>query len=167
MSNEMKLYTVLSYCLIPIALFFAFLDIIILATSFANPSALIMVFIVACLVIYTYTSFKFLKTGVEREQIQTKKTKDWIKVNAYVSLFLCSLFFINSISILISTNEVLSGFINEFLEQQAGFPAEITSKMILSILRGVSVFLLVTGIIGIVHIRTTLRLVKRYDYLFE
>ena len=95
MSNEMKLYTVLSYCLIPIALFFAFLDIIILATSLANPSALIMVFIVACLVIYTYTSFKFLKTGVEREQIQTKKTKDWIKVNAYVSLFLCSLFFIN------------------------------------------------------------------------
>ena len=73
MSNEMKLYTVLSYCLIPIALFFAFLDIIILATSLANPSALIMVFIVACLVIYTYTSFKFLKTGVEREQIQTKK----------------------------------------------------------------------------------------------
>jgi hypothetical protein len=149
---------VLSYCLIPIALFFAFLDIIILATSLANPSALIMVFIVACLVIYTYTSFKFLKT---------KKTKDWIKVNAYVSLFLCSLFFINSISILISTNEVLSGFINEFLEQQAGFPAEITSKMILSILRGVSVFLLITGIIGIVHIRTTLRLVKRYEYLFE
>jgi hypothetical protein len=39
--------------------------------------------------------------------------------------------------------------------------------MILSILKGVSVFLLVTGIIGIVHIRTTLRLVKRYDYLFE
>jgi hypothetical protein len=70
---------------------------------------------------------------VEREQTQTKKSKDWIKVNAYVSLFLCSLFFINSISILISTNEVLSGFIDQFLEQQSGFPAEITSKMILSI----------------------------------
>ena len=82
-------------------------------------------------------------------------------------MLLLRLFFINSISILISTNEVLSGFIDQFLEQQAGFPAEITSKMILSILRGVSVFLLVTGIIGILHIRTTLRLVKRYDYLFE
>jgi len=87
MSNEMKLYTVLSYCLIPIALFFAFLDIIILATSLANPSALIMVFIVACLVIYTYTSFKFLKTGVEREQIQTKKTKVCFYV-VYFSLIL-------------------------------------------------------------------------------
>lgn len=167
MSNELKLYTVLSYCLIPIALFFAFLDAVILITSLANPSALIMVFIVACLVIYTFVSFRFLKTGIEREQTQTKKARDWIKVNAYVSLFLCSLFFINSISILVSSNEALSVFINEFLQKQSGFPAEITGKMILSILKGVSVFLLVSGIIGIIHIRTTLRLVKKYEYLFE
>jgi len=158
---------VLSYCLIPIALFFAFLDILILISSLANPGALIMVFIVACLVIYTFTSFKFLKKGIELEQSQRKKLKEWIKVNAFVSLFLCSLFFINSISILISTNDVLMGFINDFIQQQSGFPAQVTSKMILSILRGVSVFLLITSIIGIVHIRTTLRLVKQYDHLFE
>ena len=167
MQQPSKLYLVLSYILIPIALFFGFMDSILLISALANPSAMILVFAMACIVIYSFTSFKFLKLGIEREQIQTSKLKDWIKVNAYVSLFLCSLFFINSISILISTNEVLSGFINEFLEQQSGFPAEITGKMILSILKGVSVFLLVTGIIGIVHIRTTLRLVKRYDYLFE
>ncbi|MEI6190247.1 MAG: hypothetical protein WCP61_07475 [Chitinophagia bacterium] len=167
MSNQLKLYTVLSYCLIPIALFFAFLDILILISSLANPGALIMVFIVACLVIYTFTSFKFLKKGIELEQSQRKKLKEWIKVNAFVSLFLCSLFFINSISILISTNDVLMGFINDFIQQQSGFPAQVTSKMILSILRGVSVFLLITSIIGIVHIRTTLRLVKQYDHLFE
>ena len=84
-----------------------------------------------------------------------------------MSLFLCSLFFINSISILISTNDVLMGYINDFIQQQSGFPAQVTSKMILSILKGVSVFLLITSIIGIVHIRITLRLVKQYDYLFE
>jgi hypothetical protein len=167
MSNQLKWYTVLSYCLIPIALFFAFLDILILLSSLANPSVLIMVFIVACLVIYTFTSFKFLKKGIEPEQAQTKKLKEWIKVNAFVSLFLCSLFFINSISILISTNDVLMGYINDFIQQQSGFPAQVTSKMILSILKGVSVFLLITSIIGIVHIRITLRLVKQYDYLFE
>ena len=75
MSNQLKWYTVLSYCLIPIALFFAFLDILILLSSLANPSVLIMVFIVACLVIYTFTSFKFLKKGIEPEQAQTKKLK--------------------------------------------------------------------------------------------
>ncbi|MEI7588885.1 MAG: hypothetical protein WCJ68_05270 [Chitinophagia bacterium] len=163
----MKLYTVLTYILIPIALFFGFLDVLILFSSLSNPSALIMVFIIACLVIYTFSSYKFLKLGIEREIVQTLKLKDWIKVNAYVSFFLCSLFFVNSISVLVSTNTVLLKFIDEFLQQQPNMPKEITNALVLSILKGVSVFLLITGIIGIVHIRTTLRLVKQQAHLFE
>jgi hypothetical protein len=167
MAQHLKLYTILTYILIPIALFFGFLDVLILFSSLANPSALIMVFIVACLVIYTFSSYKFLKAGIEREIVQPLKLKDWIKVNAYVSFFLCSLFFVNSISVLISTNAVLLKFIDEFLQQQPNMPKEITNTLVLSLLRGVSVFLLITGIVGIVHIRTTLRLVKQNGHLFE
>ena len=167
MAQHLKLYTILTYILIPIALFFGFLDVLILFSSLANPSALIMVFIVACLVIYTFSSYKFLKAGIEREIVQSLKLKDWIKVNAYVSFFLCSLFFVNSISVLISTNAVLLKFIDEFLQQQPNMPKEITNALVLSLLRGVSVFLLITGIVGIVHIRTTLRLVKLNGHLFE
>jgi hypothetical protein len=167
MPQNLKLYTVLTYILIPIALFFGFLDVLILFSSLANPSALIMVFIIACLVIYTFSSYKFLKMGLEREIVQTLKLKDWIKVNAYVSFFLCSLFFVNSISVLVSTNAVLLKFIDEFLQQQPNMPKEITNALVLSILKGVSVLLLVTGIVGIVHIRSTLRLVKQNAHLFE
>ena len=167
MAQHLKLYTILTYILIPIALFFGFLDVLILFSSLANPSALIMVFIVACLVIYTFSSYKFLKAGIEREIVQSLKLKDWIKVNAYVSFFLCSLFFVNSISVLISTNAVLLKFIDEFLQQQPNMPKEITNALVLSLLRGVSVFLLITGITGIVHIRTTLRLVNQNGHLFE
>ena len=88
MAPNLKLYTILSYLLIPIALFFGFLDIIFLFSSLANPSALILVFILACLVIYTFASFRFLKGGIEKELPQPLKLKDWIKVNAYVSFFL-------------------------------------------------------------------------------
>ena len=167
MPQNLKLYTILSYVLIPIALFFGFLDVLILFSSLANPSVLIMVFILACLVIYTFASYKFLKAGIEREIVQPIKLKDWIKVNAYVSFFLCSLFFVNSISVLISSNVVLLKFIDEFLQQQPNMPKEITNALVLSLLRGVSVFLLITGIIGIVHVRTTLRLIKQNDHLFE
>lgn len=167
MAPQLKLYTVLSYILIPIALFFAFLDIALLLSSLANASVLIMVFIIACLVIYTFASFKFLKAGIEKEVAQSLKLKDWIKVNAYVSFFLCSLFFINSISVLISSNVVLLKFIDEFLEQQNNMPKEITNTLILSLLKGVSIFLLFTGIVGLMHIRTSLRLIKQYAYLFE
>ncbi|TRZ82686.1 MAG: hypothetical protein D4R91_03075 [Sediminibacterium sp.] len=167
MAPNLKLYTVLSYILIPIALFFAFLDIALLLSSLANASVLIMVFIIACLVIYTFASFKFLKAGIEKEIAQTAKLKDWIKVNAYVSFFLCSLFFINAISVLISSDIVLLKFIDEFLESQSSIPKELTSALMLSLLKGVSVFLLITGIVGLMHIRTSLRLLKQYAYLFE
>ncbi|NQW78359.1 MAG: hypothetical protein HQ449_03495 [Chitinophagaceae bacterium] len=167
MAPQLKLYTVLSYILIPIALFFAFLDIALLLSSLANPSSLILIFILACLVIYIFASFKFLKAGIEKEVAQTAKLKDWIKVNAYVSFFLCSLFFINAISILISSDVLLVKFIDEFLQSQPGIPKELTSALMLSLLKGVSVFLLITGIVGLIHIRTSLRLLKQYEYLFE
>jgi hypothetical protein len=167
MSNNLKLYTVLTYILIPIALFFGFLDVLFLMSALANPGALLFVFIIACLVIYTFTSFKFYRQGVQREQSLSKGLKDWIKVNAIVSIFLCSMFCLNAISILGSSNTTLLKYIDEFVMQQPGFPNEITSNLVLTLLKTVSVLFLITGAVGIIHIRITLRLVKQYDYLFE
>jgi hypothetical protein len=167
MQNSLKVYNILSYILLPIAMVFGLIDIAMLLSAFANPGALIMVFVVACLVIYSFASFKFFRKGILQEQPQSIKLKDWIKVNAYVSFFLCGLFFINSVSIIVADNATLSKIIDEFLTEQQGIPANIPHQMVLSILRGVSVFLLITGSIGLFHIRTTLRLVREYDYLFE
>jgi uncharacterized membrane protein len=167
MQKSLKVYNILSYILLPIAVLFAIIDIAMLLSALSNPGALIMVFVVACLVIYTFASFKFFRKGILQEQTQSVKLKDWIKVNAYVSFFLCGLFFINSVSIIVADNATLNKIIDEFLTQQPGIPAQITHAMVLSILRGVSVFLLISGSIGLIHIRTTLRLVREYDYLFE
>mgnify|MGYP000199170783 CR=1 FL=1 len=167
MTNNLKLYTVLTYILIPIALFFGFLDVLFLLSALANPSALIFVFVIACLVIYTFASFKFYRLGVQREQILTKSLKDWVKVNAFVSLFLCSLFCLNAFSVLGSSNATLLQYIDDYILQQPGFPKEITGNLILSMLKTVSILFLVTGAVGLMHIRITLRLVKQYDYLFE
>jgi formate hydrogenlyase subunit 3/multisubunit Na+/H+ antiporter MnhD subunit len=161
MQQPSKLYLVLSYVLIPIALFFGFMDSILLISALANPSAMILVFAMACIVIYSFTSFKFLKLGIEREQTQTTKLKDWIKVNAYVSLLMFCLIFLNAVSI------ILIKFIDEFLAQQSGLPPEMNSQFVLKTLRVAAYFLFVIGAVGILHIRMTLRLVKEYDYLFE
>lgn len=167
MQKPSKLYIVLSYILLPIALFFGFMDSLLLISALANPGALILVFAMACIVIYSFTSFKFLKLGIEREQTQTTKLKDWIKVNAYVSLFMFSLIFLNAVSILISNDVTLIGFIDEFLAHQTGLPPEFNSQFVLKIMRTASYFLFVIGAVGILHIRMTLKLVKEYDYLFE
>lgn len=167
MPKNLKLYVILTYLLIPISLLFALLDVALLLSALTNPGALIMVFIIACLVIYTYVSFKFFSVGIQREQPLENKLKDWIKVNAYVSFLLCALFFINSISILISNDVTLLGFIDEFLQQQPGLPAEMTSQLVLSIMKSLAIFLFIVSCIGLLHIRMTLSLIKQYDYLFE
>lgn len=167
MQQPSKLYIVLSYILLPIALFFGFMDSLLLLSALANPSALILVFAMACIVIYSIASFKFLKHGIEREQTQTTKLKDWIKVNAYVSLMMFSLIFLNAVSILISNDATLIGFIDEFLAQQSGLPPAFNSQFVLKMMRTAAYFLFVVGAVGILHIRMTLKLVKEYDYLFE
>ena len=167
MQKPSKLYFVLTYVLLPIALFFGFMDCILLLSALANPGALILVFAMACIVIYSFASFKFLKIGIEREQTQTTKLKDWIKVNAFVSLLMFSLIFLNAVSILVSNDATLTGFVDEFLAQQSGLPPEFNSQFVLKIMRTASYFLFVIGAVGILHIRMTLRLVKEYDYLFE
>ena len=105
--------------------------------------------------------------GIEREQPQTTKLKDWIKVNAYVSLIMFSLIFLNAVSILISNDATLIGFIDEFLAQQSGLPPEFNSQFVLKLMRTAAYFLFIVGAVGILHIRMTLKLVKEYDYLFE
>ena len=164
---SIKAYAILTYILIPFALFFGVIDFILLVSALANPSALIFVFIVACLVIYSFVTLKFLRTGLQREQTMAKSLKDWIKVNAFVSLFLCSLFVVNALSILFSSPATLNKLIDAMIEQQPGFPQSIDNNMIISIIKGFSVFLLIVGSIALIHIRTTFRYIKEYGYLFE
>ena len=167
MQQPSKLYLALSYLLIPIALFFGFMDSILLISALANPSAMIALFAMTCIVIYSFTSFKFLKLGIEREQILTTKLKDWIKVNAYVSLLMFCLIFLNAVSILLSNDATLIVFVDQFLTQQTGLPPEFNSQFVLKAMRVLSYFLFAIGAIGILHIRMTLKLVREYDYLFE
>jgi hypothetical protein len=143
------------------------MDSILVISALANPSALILVFAMACIVIYSFTSFKFLKLGIERAQILTSKLKDWIKVNAYMSLLMFSLIFLNAVSILLSSDVILTKFIDEFLAQQSGLPPEMNSQFVLKSLRVAAYFLFVIGAVGILHIRMTLKLVREYDHLFE
>ena len=167
MPQPSKLYLVLSYILLPIALFFGFMDSILLISALANPSAMILVFAMACIVIYSFTSFKFLKLGIEREQVLTSKLKDWIKVNAYVSLLMFCLIFLNAVFILLSNDAILISYLDDVLAQQYDKPPELNSLLLLKMLRIAAYFFFVIGAVGILHIRMTLKLVRDNDHLFE
>jgi hypothetical protein len=66
-----------------------------------------------------------------------------------------------------SSDLVLMKITEEFMSQQAGLPEGLNIALMLKVIKAASMFLLITGLIGLMHIRTTLRLVKEYNYLFE
>src|SRR3954470_1418467 len=84
-------YRLLTFILLPIAAILGFLDISLLLLALANPAALLPVFAIACIVIYVFTSFFFLIKGILGGMQCKPSLRDWIRVNAFVSIAFCSL----------------------------------------------------------------------------
>jgi hypothetical protein len=167
MLDNLKLYKFLTYILIPISLIFGLIDLIMLLVSLANPTGLLGVFIMACFVIYTFTSFKFLIHGIQLNKHQKKSLKDFIKVNAIVSLFFCVIICSQSILILTSNLKEVINTMNEMAASQPGYSKEAFDSMAVSLIKGICLFFIVTGVIGLIHILMTFRLLKKYEVLFE
>ena len=167
MLDNLKLYKVLTYILIPIALLFGFLDLIMLMISLANPSGLFGVFIIACFVIYTFASFNFLNQGVQGNLQMKKSIKDFLKVNAFVSIFFSVILISQSAYILINNLDESIKTMSDMASQQPGYSEEAFNKLAKSVLNGTCIFLIITGLICFFHILMTLRLVKKHEGLFE
>ena len=167
MLTNLKLYKVFTYILIPIALLFGFLDLIILMISLANPSGLFGVFIIACFVLYTFTSFKFYKQGVEQNLQMKKSLKDFVKVNAFVSLFFAVLLISQSVYLLNNNLDESMKAMSDMANQQPGYSQEAFKKMAQSVIKGTCIFFIITGLICFFHVLITLRLLKKHEDLFE
>jgi hypothetical protein len=167
MPNNIKIYTALSYILLPVAYLFAFFDVLFLLSAITNPAALIFVFAIASLVFYIFLSHKFCQKGILSEHHFTVKSKDWIKVNAIVSLILCTLFLINGFSILVTSDAKLLKYIEEKAKDTPGIPSDFNMNLLVSVTKKVSAVLLFAGLAGVPHILLTFRFLKKYSYLFE
>ena len=163
----MKFYPALTYLLIPFAILLGLMNLLSLAFVFVNPSVLIVVFGLTCFVLHTFSSIRFLQQVVKGGQVLTTKFKDWIKVNAIVSFILCFLFFYDAIYALSSNNVELTKIIKENVLQQPGIPKEYTLDFFLSMFNAIYVLFLIIGIIGIVQITMTFRLLKRHYTITE
>jgi len=163
----MKLYSALTYLLIPFALLLGLIDLLSLAFVFLNPSVLIVIFGLTCFVLYTFSSLLFLKKVVQANQPLTTKSKDWIKVNAIVSIILCFLFCYDSIYALSSNNLELTKILKENVLNQPGIPKEYTLDFFITMFKTIYVFFLLIGTVGIIQISMTFGLLKRHYTITE
>ncbi|MDB5192964.1 MAG: hypothetical protein JWQ96_2527 [Segetibacter sp.] len=161
------IYRILTYLLLPFALLFGVLTLIMFFIAITNPALFLGVFMLGAFCIYFFCSFRFLHQGILQQRVLKSTLRDWIKVNAYVSLPFAILNLIQSVAIL-SKSAMISEIVNQMLEmqQQMGVPAQPAGsydKMILTILIIMAVF----SVVLFVHIILSFSFLKKHEDLFQ
>lgn len=165
----MRFFTLLTYLLVPIALFLGFIDLFMLIMALlANPALLMVVFALACFVIYTFCSLRFLRQGLQQQRALSHSLKDWIKVNAYGTIFICVLFFLNASASFFINDTNLRVTLQEVMDQQSAMTSGQTVPMetLLRMFRGVTTAIWCWSALTLVHVTLQLRYLRSHANLF-
>lgn len=165
--KQVQIFKVLTYLLIPIALLFGFMALLVLPTALANPALLLVVFIFSCVAIYTFSSLHFVRTAINKAKSCNPSLKDWIKINGYISVGTAFMFLLNSIGILMLRPIEFNDFVTKAMETQGSLPPSITPGFIGKMLKYTAVFMLITSILILIQTRIQFVLLKAYSYVFE
>ncbi|MEN9684432.1 MAG: hypothetical protein RLZZ28_218 [Bacteroidota bacterium] len=164
--KQLTLFRILTYTLLPIVALFGFLDMLVILGALANPAMLLFAFLLTSLIIYVFSSLKFLTKGIDLNRPCKPSLRDWIKVNAYVSAFMGTMFFMNSLSIFFMSTLSLRQFIAQVMESQPTMPPVLTIDLFTTIMRGMSYFMFLVSVVLLLHIAINFRLLKKYVHLF-
>jgi hypothetical protein len=160
----MFIYRVLTYILLIFAFFWAMAVIFLINVAFAYPALLLTLFVVASVVLYTFSSFQFLRRGIDRGGQFKKSRKDFIKVNAYVTVFFAVINFVQAFIGITKPNK-LQVLLQQVQTMQPGASGLNTSDFVSSVNIVLWVMLIYTVALGI-HIYQTFHLLRQHVSLF-
>ena len=165
--KQLTVFRILTFILLPIASLFGVMDLMILPSALANPAILLIVFVLAAFVIYTFTSLRFLTKGIDIGRPCKPSLRDWIRVNAFASSFMGIMFLMNALSVFFASDLQLRQILGQFLDTQPNVPPMLNLELFLKIMKLAAWFMLFISIVLMVHIFLNFRLLKLYRYLFE
>lgn len=162
--SKLAFYRIVSYFLLIVAVILGIAALFTLLIALANPALLISVFVVVAVVLYSISSFLFLHNGIDGKQKLKTKLRDFIKVNAYVSIVFAAMNIIQSLVVIIDPS-TLTIAVNEFAAaQQSATP--LPTGLFLKIMKVAMWFLLIYAVALGYHISSTFRYLKQYAHLF-
>ncbi len=156
-------YRILTYILLIPAIILSIMVLILVGPAFANPSLLIVLFMVACVAIYTFTSFNFLLQGVDKNKRLNPSARDWIKVNAIVTIVFAILMLLSSYTLFTQP-----GLVSDTLDQvRTQYPsADITEEGLIKSVQSMMLAFGIYSLLLLVHIFITFRLLKQLNFIF-
>jgi hypothetical protein len=165
--QQNTVYKILTFILLPFAALFGLFAFIMFFIGLANPVILLPVCIMACFTIYTICCTIFTVRGINQQRPLKPSLKDWLKVNGYVTNVMAVISLINSISLVGYSKTQLTKLAQELLVAQPVKPEGITIETIVSAMMVITYIMLVFGIILLIQLALSFRLLKKYQYLFE
>lgn len=163
--RSLLLYRILTYILLAVAGFFALMLLSILPAALANPIMLLPVFLLACLILYSYTSSRFLHRGIYGGQYCKPQLRDLIRVNSFFSMGM-AVFLLMQAIMLLGNPQLREEVANQALDTMPA-EAKLSREGIISLLRFIERFFLIYGISLLTHIIITYRLLRQYRQVFE
>jgi len=167
MKNLMPVYRVVSYVLLAAAAFLSIADLIGLLVSLANPSGFLGVFMLTGAIIYTISSFYFYNQGIQKGRVFKKSLRDWIRVNAFVSIAFALISGIQS-GLFLSQPKHIADYYREVVRMQPSYASTgITQASFTNMFSGVLVAFVVYCILLLAHIAITFVMLKSNTQLFK
>lgn len=163
--KKLIFYRILTYLLLAIAGIISFFVLGGLLAALANPVMLIFVFLMACVVIYSYCSFRFLSRGIDARMYCKPSLRDLIRVNGIGTLVLGGMAFMNAV-VLKMNPEMMNTAIDQALSMQKE-EVEGLEEMMYGTMKSMLNFLLVYGLILLIHVSITFRLLKQHADAFD
>lgn len=162
--KSLSLYRIFSYFLLVIAVILGIAALFALLIALSNPALLLSVFVIVAVVIYSIASFLFLLNGIDGKRQQQVKLRDWIKVNAYVSILFVVMNIVQSIAVLQDPTVFADAVKQVSTMQQTKSP--LSTTLMMNVMKAVVWFLLFYALILGAHIAITFRYLKEYANLF-
>jgi len=170
---ELLLYTILSYINLVFAIWMGIATLNMLPIAISQPAFLFQLFLFVGVVLYCFSSFRFLQKGLRKGYVFQKGFKDFIKVNSFVTLF-----YIMEISLIFFLINYYNEFFNNSIKDNLSENSNLLTEMdpeIQKILKGdlASFFynffaiLFLNCLLLFFHILFSFRFIKKNPQLFE
>ena len=156
-------FKILSYILMPVAFLLGLFDVTAISGAISNPALLLPVFIIAAVVMYIFSSFRFYRNGINGDKTFSKKTKDFIKVNGFVALGFSALSLVQGVVVLTNKKAIVEMIENYNKMAQSYALSSVQASNFLYVSLAISI---VFSLVLIAHIFICLKLMKQYENKF-
>ena len=164
--KNLVFYRVITYILLPFGMLFGILSLFGVLIALSNPSMLLGIFLIICSVLYIFSSFSFLNKIIIRQQKAKKSFKDFIKVNALVTIIFAVLSISGAIAAL-SSHQTLSTIADEIYSMyKNSLSMTVNKDDLLKTIKGSYIFFTILFLLILLHSIITLRLIKKYAQSF-